>query len=44
MTNTKHVKQSPDKKNITYLVKKVDELKETFQWLVDQLANTSQIP
>ena len=44
MTNTKHVKQSPDKKNITYLVKKVDELEETFQWLIDQLTRTWQIP
>ena len=44
VTNTKHVKQSPDKKNITYLVKKVDELEETFQWLIDQLTRTWQIP
>ena len=44
MTNTKHVKQSPDKNNITYLVKKVDELEETFQWLIDQLTRTWQIP
>ena len=44
MTNTKHVKQPPDKKNITYLVKKVDELEETFQWLIDQLTRTWQIP
>ena len=43
MTSARHVKQSPDKKNITYLVKKVDELEKTFQWLVDQLAHTSQI-
>ena len=44
MTNTKQVKLTPDKKHITYLVNKVNELEDTFQWLIDQLSHTMQIP
>lgn len=35
MRNAKLIRQSPDKKNISYHVEKAKELDETFQWMLD---------
>ena len=45
MRNAKLIRQSPDKKNISYHVEKAKELDETFQWILDLFASpVAEIP
>ena len=40
MRNAKLIRQSPDKKNISYHVEKAKELDEMFQWILDLFSSS----
>ena len=45
MRNAKLIRQSPDKKNISYHVEKAKELDEIFQWILDLFSSSvTEIP
>lgn len=45
MRNPKVIRQSPDKKNISYHVEKAKELDETFKWILDLFSSCiAEIP